>query len=208
MIKDIQHQIQRAMGQIRLAFRGVLGAVNSNKGVQTTAAKGLAGEDLRDMEVFQHYGFTSRPHAGTEAVIIPLGGKTSHGIVIATENHQYRLTSLATGEVALYTDEGAKIVLKRGRVIEVDCDVMSINCKTFTVNATQGSDFTTPLLTTSQAFTSEGVITGNGGLAISGGNGAHVTGGLHTTEDVVAATVSLQNHRHQGDSGGITGSPL
>ncbi len=208
MIKDIQHQIQRAMGQFRTAFRAVLGAVKSGSGIQTAAANGLADEDLRDMELFQHYGFTSRPHPSTEAVVIPLGGKTSHGIIVATEHYQYRLKALETGEVALYTDEDSKIVLKRGRIIEVDCDAFKLNCKTFAVSATESSQFTTPSLETSEKFTAQGQIIGNGGAAISGGSGASVAGNLKTTGDVVAGNTSLQQHRHTGDSGGTTSSPL
>lgn len=50
-------------------------------------------------------------------------------------------------------------------------------------------------------------ITGTGGLAISGGNGASVDGSMTTTGDVVAGGVSLQKHVHTGDSGGTTSAP-
>ncbi|MFR4148362.1 MAG: phage baseplate assembly protein V, partial [Sutterella wadsworthensis] len=52
-----------------------------------------------------------------------------------------------------------------------------------------------------------GLITGKGGLAISGGSGASVDGSLTTTGDVVAAGISLDTHTHPGDSGGTTGTP-
>ncbi|NHX34695.1 phage baseplate assembly protein V, partial [Escherichia coli] len=78
---------------------------------------------------------------GTEAIILPLGGRSSHGIVIATEHGAYRLAGLESGEVALYTDEGAKIVLKRGRIIDVECDLYRVNCKQYEVNAEEKADF-------------------------------------------------------------------
>ena len=97
-----------------------------------------------------------------------MGGKTSHGIVIATEHGSYRLKALKTGEVALYTDEGAKIVLKRGRLIETDCDVFKVNCKTWEVNASDKADFNTPMLSASEQVTAGGQLNGNGGMAIKG----------------------------------------
>jgi len=51
--------------------------------------------------------------------VLPLGGRTSDGIMIATEHSSYRLQGLESGEVAIYTDEGASIVLKRNRIISV-----------------------------------------------------------------------------------------
>ncbi|MCW3478802.1 hypothetical protein OL229_04370 [Neisseriaceae bacterium JH1-16] len=110
--------------------------------------------------------------------------------------------------MALYTDEGAKIVLKRGRVIETECDVYRVNCKSWEVNATDKADFNTPMLTASQQVTAQGLISGNGGLAIQGGDGAKVTGKLTTSEDVVAGGKSLMSHIHSGDSGGKTSIPL
>jgi phage baseplate assembly protein V len=128
-------------------------------------------------------------------------------VIIATEHSQYRLKALGTGEVAIYTHEGAKIVLRNGRVIDVECDVYNVKCKTFTVSATDSSSFETPTLSTSQTLLTKGQMIGQGGLAVSGGSGAQVTGGLKTTEDVVAGGISLQNHTHRGDSGGTTGKP-
>ncbi len=68
-------------------------------------------------------------------IAVPLNGNTSHTVVVATEHGAYRLTELKPGEVALYTDEGAKIVLKRGRVIEHECDVYRVKCKRYEVEA-------------------------------------------------------------------------
>ncbi|EKN5087384.1 phage baseplate assembly protein V, partial [Yersinia enterocolitica] len=157
----------------------------------------------QDNELFQHYGFTSNPLPGTMAVILPLGGATSHGIVIATEHGSYRLKGLKSGEVALYTDEGAKIVLKRGRIIDVECDTYRVKCKNYEVDAEEEAYFNTPMVTASQQVTAEAKITGNGGMAIKGGTGAAFegnigqTGGNYTTDgDVQAGNISLTGHHH------------
>lgn len=168
MINEIDKRIRRAMAGVRQAFRGVLTLVNSSSAVQLIQGDGLATEKLQDVELFQHYGLTSNPPPGSMAVVLPVGGKTSHGIVIATEHGSYRLKALKTGEVALYTDEGAKIVLKRGRLIETDCDVFKVNCKTWEVNASDKADFNTPMLSASEQVTAGGQLNGNGGMAIKG----------------------------------------
>ncbi|GAB2902383.1 phage baseplate assembly protein V [Microvirgula curvata] len=207
MWNDVDQRIQRAMSGVRQAFRGVLTRADSASATQLVQADGLAGERLQDNELFQHYGFTSNPLPGTMAVVLPIGGRTSHGIVIATEHGSYRLKALEAGEVALYTDEGAKIVLKRGRVIETECDVFRVNCKQWEVNASDKADFNTPMLTASAQLTAQGQFSGNGGMALQGGSGAAITGGLTATADVVAGGKSLMSHTHPGDSGGVTGAP-
>ncbi|WP_337050194.1 phage baseplate assembly protein V, partial [Serratia fonticola] len=152
-IKMIDERISRFLSRVRQAFRGKISLVNTGSGIQATQVNGLAGEDLPGIELFQHYGFTSAPPAGTTAVIIPVGGKTTHGIIVATEHGSYRLQGLENGEVALYTDEGASIVLKRGKIIETTCDTYNLNCKNFNVNATEGTKFTTPNLEATEQVT-------------------------------------------------------
>lgn len=158
MWNQIDSRINAALNRIRKAFRGVLVRVNGTGGVQTVQAKGLAGESLQDTELFQHYGFTSTPPKGTMAIVVPVNGKTSHSIVIATEHAAYRMKNLKPGEVAIYTDEGSYIVLKRGKIIEVNCDDYIVNAKNkyqvntvnYDVTATDKTSFETPLLKASE----------------------------------------------------------
>jgi phage gp45-like len=78
-------------------------------------ASGRLGELIEDRESFQHYGMASRPLAGSECLVLRDG---NHFLMIASEDRRYRI-ALEGGEVALYTDEGDKIHLKRNRKIEV-----------------------------------------------------------------------------------------
>lgn len=210
----VQQTAQTTLNGVRQAFRGVLNLVKSTDNIQKTQVSGLADETLQDVELMQHFGFTSAPPTGTQAVIIPIGGQTSHGIVIATENGAFRVKNLQGGEVAIYDQSGSTIVLKQGRLIEVDCDNFVLNCKTYQVNAQTEANFITPKLETSQIFTAQGQINGNGGMAVQGGSGATFSGdvtqtdGSFTTDgDVNASGKSLVNHIHTGDNGGNTSSP-
>ncbi|HHE9392306.1 phage baseplate assembly protein V [Haemophilus influenzae] len=203
----IQQKAQGAVDEIRQAFRGVLHLVKSADNIQKVQASGLADETLQDVELMQQFGFTSVPPTNTQAVILPIGGQTTHGIVIATENGSFRVKNLQGGEVAVYDESGSSIVLKKGRLIEIDCDVLKINAATKV-------DISSPLVETDQVFTAQGQINGNGGMAVQGGSDAIFTGdvqqrgGSFTTDgDVTAGAISLRNHKHTGDSGGKTTKP-
>ena len=207
LTQAIQQKAQGAVDEIRQAFRGVLHLVKSADNIQKVQASGLADETLQDVELMQQFGFTSVPPANTQAVILPIGGQTTHGIVIATENGSFRVKNLQDGEVAVYDESGSSIVLKKGRLIEIDCDVLKINAATKV-------DISSPLVETDQVFTAQGQINGNGGMAVQGGSGASFTGnvtqtkGSFTTDgDVTANGKSLVSHTHRGDSGGVTGQP-
>lgn len=127
MIKDVDRRIKRALNAIRMPFRARLTAINTAPGVALLQADGLAGEQVLAAELAQHYGLTSVPPVGSQCVVLPLGGKSAHSIIIATENSSYRVKGLASGEVAIYTAEGDSIVLKNGRVIEITTETLKIN---------------------------------------------------------------------------------
>lgn len=186
MWNRIDSRISGALNRIRKAFRGVLTRVNSGEAVQTVQAKGVSGEVLQDAELYQHYGFTSNPLPGTKAIILPLHGLTSHSIIIATEHGSYRLKELKPGEVAIYTDEGSSIVLKRGKIIEANCDEYIVNAKNkYTVNtddyavtATKGAEIDTPLLHATNAISDN-----------------------KSTLQAVRDTFDDHDHNHGGDAG-------
>ncbi len=205
--KQIDGRIRRALGGIRQAFRGKTARTDSVGGVQRIQIEGLDGETVQDLEHAEQFGFTAHPPAGSDCVVVPLGGKTSHGIIVTTTNGAYRVSGLAEGETAVYNADGAKITLKRGRIIDIDCETLNIN-------APGGVNITAPNVDCSAEITAAGQINGNGGLAVEGGGGAtfkgnvRQEGGDYTTDgDVVAGGISSRSHTHPGDSGGSTGAP-
>lgn len=212
-VKGIAQEVGNA---VRNAFRGVLTVASTKDNISKAQVTGLADELLSDVELMQHFGFTSAPPAGSQVVVLPVGGKTTHSIIIATENGAFRVKNLKSGEVAIYDQSGSTIVLKAGRMIEVDCDEFVLKCKKYSVNATQEAKFNTPTLETTQELIAQGQFTGNGGLSVQGGKGAtfsgditQTKGGFSTNGDVTANGTSLRNHTHyeQGD-GKPTSSPI
>jgi phage baseplate assembly protein V len=99
--------------------RAVLKSVDDEKKLQRMQIEVLKGEVRDSVERFQEYGFTSNALAGAEVVVAFPAGDRAHGLIIAVDDRRYRLKALQNGEVALYTDEGDKVHLKRGRQIEV-----------------------------------------------------------------------------------------
>ncbi|EKP8776132.1 phage baseplate assembly protein [Escherichia coli] len=205
MWDKVNQRVQQALATVRQAFRVVTGTVDSSTKVQLLQLNGLAGEQLDGAEYFQHYGLTTSPPPGSMGIAVPLNGNTSHTVIVATEHGAYRLTELKPGEVALYTDEGAKIVLKRGRVIETECDIYRVKCNSFEVEAKDSAGFITPQLTASEQLIAEGKISGNGGMAIKGGKGKYTatfegninhTSGVITSVDVTINGVKIGTHKH------------
>lgn len=99
--------------------RAILELVDDGAPLQTLQLSLLSDEVRANVERVQQYGFTSHPQNGAEAVAVAVGGSRDHLVVIAVDDRRYRLRGLAQGEVAIYTDEGDKIVLKRGGIIEM-----------------------------------------------------------------------------------------
>ncbi|GJL37216.1 baseplate assembly protein [Enterobacter hormaechei] len=192
----VDQRIRAALRGIRLAFRGRLTRVKSDLSIQQVQLKGLAGEQLQDAEFFQHFGFTSCPPAGTQCIVLPMGGQTSHSIIIATENGAYRIQNLASGEVAIYSSEGAYVHIKKGRIIEADCDEYRVRTKKYIVEseeydvtATDTASFTTPELNASENVKAGGEIEDN-----------------KSTMNAIRQTFDDHDHEHGGDAG-TTGKP-
>lgn len=217
MIAEIDARIRRHLAGVRQTFRGVLTLVKAAGAVQLVQLDGLAGEQLQDNELFQHYGYTSNPPAGTMAIVLPIGGKTSHGVIIATEHGSYRLKNLKSGEVAIYSDEGDSVILKRGRLIEATTQTFRLNTQVMEVNASTKIDFNTPMVTCSEQATIQHRLTGNGSLTITNASGTggsssftggiSQTGGSYTSDtDVVANGISLHGHHHTNTQPGLGNS--
>lgn len=207
-IKTIDKRIKQAFNTVRQAFRGKVARVQAGGGVQKIQVEGLDGETVQDLEHAENFGFTSNPPAGSDCVVVPLGGKTSHGIIVTTTNGAYRITGLSDGETAVYNADGAKMVLKKGRVIEIDCDKLNIK-------APNGVNITSEKVECSAVLTAQGQINGNGGMAVQGGNGTTFTGNvnmvgdLHTTGELTNNGKNVgSTHKHTETNSSETGEVI
>ncbi|UZE30317.1 phage baseplate assembly protein V [Pseudomonas asplenii] len=106
--------------------RGTVVLANAGKKMQSLQIRLTAGELKDGVEHFEPYGFTSNPHAGAEVLTAFLGGDRSHAVVLIAADRRYRISEVAPGEVVIYSDEGDKVHLKRGRVIDVETVILNV----------------------------------------------------------------------------------
>ena len=116
MIEAVQRQIQKGLGQIRQTFLGIV-ARGGSKMLQFT---GFADEVMDEVELIQHVGFSSFVPKDARVVVIPLQGKTSKSVVIATSGGAI-VVDVLEGETCIYDQFGHSVWLKEaGTYIEGD----------------------------------------------------------------------------------------
>jgi len=130
-------------------MRGVVVLGAGAKKMRELQMRLYAGEVKDGLEHFEPYGFTSSPLAGAEGIVAFLGGDRSHGVVLVAADRRYRVQTLQDGEVAIYTDEGDKIHLKRGRIIDIETQTLNIK-------AGVAVNFDTPQITQTGKIISQG----------------------------------------------------
>lgn len=107
-----------------LLARGVVLMTTATTKMQGLQLALLDNETSDGVEHFEPYGYTSCPHPGAEAVALHLGGDRAHCVAVVVADRRYRLQQLEAGEVAIYTDEGDSIILRRGNEIHVTTATM------------------------------------------------------------------------------------
>jgi phage baseplate assembly protein V len=204
-VRAIRQLIDRAVGSVRQALRGRLQRAKAGKQVILVQAEGLAGESFNDAEYFQHPGFRSVPVAGMQTIVLPLGGRSANGVVVAVSNGNLFVTDLQPGEVAVFNETDGvanSIILRNGKIID-------IKCATLNIVATDAVNVTTPNLrcsTTSTRIEASTVdveadttaISGDatiGGALTTSGN-ATIGGTLAASGDVTGGGKSLETHVH------------
>lgn len=104
--KTVKGLIKGAFGAMRLPFKGVVSASGVGADNQLLVGTGLSDEALTDLEYFQHYGHASRPLAGLQKIVLPVGGKTAHAVVIAVQGDKLMVGQLLPGESIQYAGGG------------------------------------------------------------------------------------------------------
>lgn len=189
---QIKRAIRIAMAGVRSAFLGVVGNVKRTSPVQRATVDGLAGEAIPGVEIWQHFGFTSTPPAGTQAIVLPLGGRTSASVIVATEAAAVRLVLNQAGEVAIYNQDGDYVWLKRNGHIKVK-SALEVTIDAPTTNMT-GNLAVAGNVSAGGNVTAIGTITdklGAGGKAM----------------DQMRTTFNSHDHNESNTPGGHTATP-
>ena len=121
---DNELQIARSMRPLHARLnnairRAVVSQYSDAPKLGEVQAEVMAGEVQDRIELFQHYGFTSSPPVGSEAILIRVGGSGDHQVIIATAKRDARIKLPSAGDVALYDLDGHFVALRRDGV-EID----------------------------------------------------------------------------------------
>lgn len=110
--------IERLYGRLLLLVgRGRVCATDDAGNVQRLQVR-LGQDELRDATPrLAEYGLTSVPPAGSDAVVIFVGGDRSMGVAVATGNQAARPKGLAVGEVAIHDDQGQMVHITRAGIV-------------------------------------------------------------------------------------------
>ncbi|NLT24773.1 MAG: baseplate assembly protein [Syntrophorhabdus sp.] len=194
-------------------IRGIIQSVVEGV-IKRFSAAGRADETIANREYFQHYGFTSRPLAGAEAILIQ---EDNHIVMIASDDRRYRL-GIEAGEVCLYTDEGDHIRMKRNKEIyvksgnkltaEVDNEVAIttktavINAVDATVNASASALIKAPAVTIQADAIVMASLSGGGGAAATLRGDFNLegsitaTGNISATGTIIDGAGNTNHHSH------------
>jgi len=161
--------------------RALVHFVDDAASMQNVQIELFDGEVRDAADRLQNYGFTSVPLPGSEAAVACVGGNRDHPLVIVVDDRRYRLHGLQNGEVAIYTDEGDKIHLKRGGTVQV-------------VAATK-LEIVSPVVTMSGNLDVAGDITAQGDIYD------------HGNESMLGMRQVYNSHTHSDPQGGIVSTP-
>jgi phage baseplate assembly protein V len=229
---DLNAQLARLLAPITtrirmMISRAVIKTIDDSTKIQTLRIKLLTDELHDGAEHYQTYGFTSYPFPGMEALVCCVEGIRANPVVVAIGDRKFRLKSLETGEVALYTDEGDTLIFKRGRKIVATTTTFEVNADSINLNASgdinmkagQSINMETQLIKLIAPETSAtGHMTVSNGLTwgatAEGINGASAVikklqvQETSTASDHISAGKSGATHTHKDSEGGNTGQPL
>lgn len=181
MFKQLKRKLQL------LVSRAVVNIVTDSLRQQNLQINLLDGETADDVERFQNYGHTSVPPAGSEAIVLSVGGKRQHLVAVVVDSKSSRLKNLKSGDSSLYHLEGHYILLTENQLITLISKNLHATAAEKILFETQQTQFT-------------------GNVDIIGGNST--ASGTSTAADHVSSGISFLNHVHYCEKcGSITSKP-
>ena len=111
---------------MNMVSRGIISKTDDEPGMQNVQVSLLYQEGKTKVERMQNYGFSGHAPGESEVTVVFIGGGRDHGVIIATDDRDSRMTGLAEGEVAVYSNEGDSIVLRRDNTIELHTKTLKL----------------------------------------------------------------------------------
>lgn len=120
-IRIVQRMTRELRGRVRgIVRRASLGTLTGSGQLQTLQAKTVADDVDDGVELFEQHGFTSGPPAGSEGLVLRVGGERGHSVGLAFHSRSTRPAGVLQGEVCVYHESGAHVTLRNDGTIEVE----------------------------------------------------------------------------------------
>lgn len=97
---------------MHMVSRAKLTLIDDAQGLQRNQVAVLDGETRDNVERFQQYGLSSHPPAGSEVLMLSMGGSRDHPVIIAADDRKTRPADIKGGETVLYNNAGVSVLLK------------------------------------------------------------------------------------------------
>jgi phage baseplate assembly protein V len=202
-----------------LLTRAVMQRFSQDQGKQYLQVTGKAGEVRSDVEQICQYGFRSRPLAGSRGVMLAYKGNKDNASVICVDDQRYGQDELEEGDVMLYNEASARVILRDDKILASSDEEISDTVNLSFVKILDGSIETN--VNGTKTVTTDGEVkhtVGSTTLTISGSSIVFAVGGktytfdgteMNTDGDVTSNGVTLDSHTHGGveTGSGDTGQP-
>lgn len=169
-----------------LFVRAVVRAIDDTGSEQMLSVESHFGRMRSRVPVHQQFGFASHaPLDGAVAPVVAVGGDHADLMALPPANpSKARFGKLGEGDSVLYDACGQRVYVQNGKIVRIDCTAEML----VTIAGSPILDLTAKQATLNVPL--------------------KVNGGIETTDDVVAAGISLMNHLHGGvQKGGDRSEP-
>lgn len=118
-------------GQLR---RVILTSTNDTGAQQYSALQGVYGENPGEVTRLQHFGFNSVPPAGSEGLLLALGGRSDKAYALGLEHPQYRPANNNPGETYVYDANGNIVSLVKSNIRVVSAGTITLTAPTIVLD--------------------------------------------------------------------------
>ncbi|OOS00645.1 baseplate assembly protein [Canicola haemoglobinophilus] len=144
---------------------------------------------------------------GEQVILISPAGEINSGFILsALYTFEFDTPSYSPDEHVIQFADNATIQYN-----QATGELKVRGIKTALIEASTSVTLKTPLVHCTQDVNVDGNVNIKGSVSAQGSatvqGSVNVQGDIQAQGDITAGTVSLKNHTHQGDSGGITGAP-
>jgi len=203
---------------VNLLTRAVLQRFKQDQGKQYLQVSGKAGELRSDVEQLCQYGFRSRPLVGSRGVMLSYKGNKDNSTVICVDDKRYGKDILEDGDVMLYNEASARVILKDNKILSSASEEITATVNNSFAKITDGTIETN--VNGTKTVTTDGEIkhtVGTTAITISGSRIVFAVGGktytfngtsLNTDADITSNGITLDSHvHHHSGGGGYTAEP-